>query len=123
MYLERRHLLPGLCSLIPALLAACSPITGEPIGAVPSALSMLEGFENGSKTSYAAADVTLASGTWTLTDALIGSLSGDVKDGAKAARLRNSGTVTMGFDRTGGAGTVTVKHATYGSDANGSWGL
>jgi endonuclease G len=55
-------------------------------------------------------------------DALIGALSTDVKNGTSAARIRNSGTVTMNFDRTG-AGVVTVKSATYGSDASGTWAL
>src|SRR6185295_9200409 len=36
--------------------------------------------------------------------------------------IRNSGRITMRFDRSG-AGTVTVRHASFGSDAGGSWGL
>ena len=86
------------------------------------ALSTTEGFETGSKTAYAAANVTLSSGSWNMNDALIGNLSTDVKSGSAAARVRNSGTVTMNFDRTGAA-LVTVKSATFGSDASGSWGL
>ncbi|HTE45895.1 MAG TPA: DNA/RNA non-specific endonuclease [Gemmatimonadaceae bacterium] len=81
-----------------------------------------EDFEGGNKGGYGAADVSLTSGTWNLDDALIGALDTDVKDGAHAARIRNSGNVTMGFDRTG-AGTVSVKSASFGTDANGSWGL
>ena len=85
--------------------------------------AITEGFETGSKTSYAAADVRLATGTWNLNDALIGTTSSDVKTGSKAARMRNSGHVTMSFDHPTGAGTVTIHHARFGSDANGSWGL
>jgi len=86
------------------------------------ALTTSEGFESGSKTAYAAGNVTLSSGSWNLTEALIGSLSSDVKAGSASARVRNSGTITMNFDRAG-AGVVTVKSATFGSDGNGSWGL
>ncbi|HYQ43209.1 MAG TPA: DNA/RNA non-specific endonuclease [Polyangiaceae bacterium] len=86
------------------------------------ALTTTEGFESGSKTAYAAGNVTLSSGSWNMNDALIGNLSTDVKVGSAAARVRNSGTVSMNFDRTG-AGIVTVKSATFGSDSSGSWGL
>src|SRR5215468_8552611 len=100
------------------------PDDGEPeTGEVVAAVTTTEGFETGTKTAYAAADVTLGSGTWNLNDALIGTLSTDVKTGAQAARIRNSGHVTMRFDRTTGAGTVTIHHASFSSDASGTWGL
>jgi endonuclease G, mitochondrial len=95
------------------------PETGEEIAAVTTT----EGFEAATKTAYAAADVALGSGTWNLNDALIGTLSTDVKTGAQAARIRNSGHITMRFDRTTGAGTVTIHHASFGSDASGTWAL
>jgi len=95
------------------------PATDEEVAAVTTS----EGFEAGTKTAYAAANVTLGSGTWNLNDALIGTLSTDVKTGAQSARMRNSGHVTMLFDRTTGAGTVTIHHASFGSDASGTWGL
>lgn len=82
-----------------------------------------EGFESGAKGSYAAADVTLSTGVWNLNDALIGNLSTDAKSGTQSARIRNSGKLTMKFDRTTGAGTVTVKYAKFGSDANTNWQL
>ena len=91
-------------------------------GSAEEALTTSEGFESGSKTAYAAANVTLSSGSWNMNDALIGTLSSDVKAGTSAARVRNSGTVTMNFDRSG-AGVVTVKYATYGTDSAGTWGL
>jgi endonuclease G, mitochondrial len=87
------------------------------------AVTLSEGFEAGTKTAYSVGDVALTSGTWTLSDALIGDLSSDIKTGAHAARIRNSGTVTMKFDRTTGAGTVTLHHASFGSDASSTWGL
>ncbi|MFW9262256.1 EndoU domain-containing protein [Nostoc sp. CALU 546] len=82
-----------------------------------------EGFESGQKGAYAVADVTLSTGVWNLNDALIGNTSSDVKTGAQSTRIRNSGKVTMKFDRSTGIGTVTIKHAKYGNDANTIWGL
>jgi endonuclease G, mitochondrial len=82
-----------------------------------------EGFESGTKAAFAAADVTLGSGVWNLNEALIGNLSTDVKNGAQSARVRNSGKITMRFDRTTGAGTVTIRHASFGSDPSGTWAL
>ena len=83
----------------------------------------LEDFETGSKGSYTTADVTLGTGIWNLNDALIGTSTSDAKNGLQSARVRNSGKLTMKFDYPTGASTVTVKHAKYGSDANGSWQL
>jgi endonuclease G len=82
-----------------------------------------ETFESGSKGAYAAADVTLSTGVWNLSDALIGSLSSDRKNGSKSVRIQNSGKVTMKFNLTSGATQVTIKHAKYGSDSNSSWEL
>lgn len=82
-----------------------------------------EGFETGAKASYAAADVTLPSGVWNLDEALIGSLAADAKAGTRSVRVRGSGRLTMRFDVTSGIGTVSVKHARYGSDASGALAL
>lgn len=82
-----------------------------------------EGFESGQKAAYAAADVALSSGTWNLNEALIGNTTSDVKNGAQSARIRNNGKLTMKFDRTTGAGTVSIKHAKYGSDVSTTWRL
>lgn len=86
-------------------------------------VTVMEDFELGTKTAYAVGDVAFSSGTWTLNDALVGTSTSDPKNGTKSIRTRNSGTVTMKFDRTDGASTVTVKHAKYGTDANSTWGL
>ncbi|MBS1579912.1 MAG: DNA/RNA non-specific endonuclease [Bacteroidetes bacterium] len=85
--------------------------------------SITEDFETGTKTSYAAGNVTLTTGSWNMNDALIGTSSSDAKTGSQSARIRNTGTVTMNFDATNGAGTVTVQHAVYGSDGTSTWGL
>jgi endonuclease G, mitochondrial len=86
---------------------------------------LTEDFESGSKTAYASGTVTLSSGAWTLDDALIGTLSADLKNGAKSVRIRNTGTLTTNFNITGGSGTftVTVRHGSYGSDGNSAWQL
>jgi endonuclease G len=81
-----------------------------------------EGFEAGGKTSYAAASVTLGSGSWHLDDALIGNLSGDVKLGSYSSRVRNTGKVRMNFN-VSNAGTIAVSHAVYGSDGSSNWEL
>jgi endonuclease G, mitochondrial len=81
-----------------------------------------EGFEAGGKTSYAAANVTLGSGSWYLNDALIGNLSTDRKTGSYAARIQNTGSVRMNFN-VASAGTVSIKHARFSSDANSTWEL
>ena len=43
--------------------------------------TVTENFESGTKTAYAAASVTLATGSWNFNDALIGNLSTDRKNG------------------------------------------
>jgi endonuclease G len=82
-----------------------------------------EGFENATKTSYATGSVTLGTGSWTLSDALIGSLSSDRFVGTRSARVINTGRITMNFDRTTGAGTISIRHAVFGSDGASSWEL
>ena len=109
---------------LPACFAEADPeppASGD--GPSVALATTVEGFEAGSKTSYAIANVTLGTGVWTLDEALIGTSSSDIKSGAKAARVRSSGRLTMTFDRTAGASTVTVRHAAYGTDSNGTWGL
>ncbi|MDP4151022.1 MAG: hydrolase [Bacteroidota bacterium] len=92
--------------------------------AVPAAAPVtVENFESGTKTAYAAANVTLSTGVWNFSDALLGNLSTDRRDGAQSARVRNSGTLTMEFDLAGGASSVTIRHAVFGSDGSSTWQL
>lgn len=86
---------------------------------------LTENFESGSKTAYASGTVTLSSGSWTLDDALIGTLPADLKNGTKSVRIRNTGILTTNFNIAGGAGTVTVTvhHGSYGSDGSSDWQL
>ncbi len=81
-----------------------------------------EGFEAGGKTSYAAANVTLGTGSWFMNDALTGNLSTDRKTGAYSARIRNTGLIHMNFNKTG-AGTVSIQHAVFGTDGPSTWQL
>ena len=81
-----------------------------------------EGFEAGGKTAYAAANVTLGSGSWYMSEALTGNLSGDRKTGSYSARVRETGVVRMNFN-VASAGTVSAQHAKYGTDAASSWEL
>ncbi len=82
-----------------------------------------ETFESGTKGAYAAADVTLSTGSWNLSDALIGNSTADAKNGTKSVRMQNSGTVTMNFNVTNGAASVSVYYAKYGTDASSTFQL
>ncbi len=92
-----------------------------------SSLRIYTGFpetmEGGSKSSYGTADVVLTTGSWNFNDALIGTLVNDHKNGTKAARIENTGMLTMNFDVTTGAAKVTLVYAEYGTDAASTFGL
>ncbi|WP_407923779.1 Ig domain protein group 2 domain protein [Cohnella fermenti] len=81
-----------------------------------------ETFESGTKTSYASGSVTLASGSWTFDNALLGDSTSDKKNGSKSARIRAAGSIAMNYDVTGAA-SVTVNHANFGSDSGATWKL
>lgn len=85
--------------------------------------TLTEDFEDGTKTAYAAASVSLGSGTWYFDDALLGNLSTDRLFDSKSVRLRNSGSITMQFDKEGGVGELSIYHAIFGSDGSSSWEL
>lgn len=89
---------------------------------IQAATVLDEGFESGGKSSYAAANVNLDSGSWYLDDALTGSLSSDRKVGSYAARVRQSGKVRMNFD-VSSAETISIQHAKFGSDGTSTWEL
>ncbi len=82
-----------------------------------------ETFESGTKTAYAAGNVVLSSGTWNLNEALIGTSSSDPKNGTKSVRIRDLGKLSMQFNVTTGASSVSIKHAKYGTDASSTWEL
>ncbi|HAA14866.1 MAG TPA: DNA/RNA non-specific endonuclease, partial [Cytophagales bacterium] len=80
-----------------------------------------ETFENASKTSYAGANANLSSGSYYMSDALIGTSGSDRKTGSRAARVRNTGYVMMNFNMDAGFSSVSVRHAKYGGDGNSTW--
>ncbi len=88
-----------------------------------SASGFTEAFENASKTSYSGATVNLASGSWYLTDALLGATSNDRKYGSKSLRIRNEGYAIMNFDMPNGASTIRIRHAKYGNNGTSTWRL
>ncbi|HEY9282853.1 MAG TPA: DNA/RNA non-specific endonuclease [Pyrinomonadaceae bacterium] len=111
--------------LRPALLTgalACAFLAFCFTTATTQTSALSEGFEAGGKTSYAAANVTLGSGSWHMSEALTGNLSTDRKTGAYSARIRETGYVRMNFN-VASAATVSAKHAKFGTDANSSWEL
>ncbi|MCR9131545.1 MAG: T9SS type A sorting domain-containing protein [bacterium] len=88
----------------------------------PLNAQLFEDFEGGDKSGYSGASVALASGSWFLDDALLGSLSNDKFNGAQSVRMdrRNDrmGNIYMEFDKSNGADEVSFYLAHYGSNAN-----
>lgn len=133
--MRSKLLLTSLVAYLALFLASCKKETVQPDNngtvqtpvhfdiSARSATNFPENFENGSKGAYAAADVTLTTGSWNLSDALIGTTTSDRKNGAKALRIQNSGTVTMNFDVVNGASLITMNAAKYGTDANSTFEL
>jgi endonuclease G len=110
-------------------IAACSkkstdtatPTPTTPIVVAPNRYFITESFEEATKTAYADANVTLSTGSWDFNDALIGSLSTDVKNGIQSVRIR-TGDIAMNFDIQN-LTTLYIKHAKYGADAASTWQL
>jgi len=126
--MKLRHLL--ICSLIPLALAGCKKDRGmdteptpDPVvtPAPPKPYAITENFENGTKTAYASGEIKLSTGEWNFTDALIGDLPADLKNGSKAVRLR-TGSITMYHDISG-VNMLYITHGKYGTDANSTWQL
>jgi endonuclease G len=96
--------------------------TTPPVSTVDTT-TLNEGFEQGSKAAYATGTASFASGSWNLNDALVGTTTADGKSGLQSVRIRNTGSLTMLFDRKNGAIAVGVKHCTYGNDGASTWEL
>jgi hypothetical protein len=84
--------------------------------------AFLEDFEAGTKTSYATGNVTCTMGSWSLSDAVIGTGTTDRKNGLQSVRLRDT-ALTMNTALTNGARDVTIYHAKFGTDNNKTWKL
>ncbi len=82
---------------------------------------LFEDFESGSKSFYAGASVELGSGSWYMSDALIGNLGNDKFNGSFGARLDRrdgkQGAIYMEFDKPNGADELSFYMANYGSSS------
>lgn len=111
------------------VLSSCSKkaiqeLAPDPIDPVvpPATYSITEDFENTpSKGAYAIAAINMPTGNWTLDDAVVGNIAGDLKNGLKSIRLR-TGKVTMNFD-VSGMKMLYIKHGKYGTDGASTWKL
>ena len=121
-----------LCLASMFFIVACQKNTEEIIEcsdskgprAIEKTLSpFFEDMELGVKTSYTTGNITLSTGSWTFNDALVGNTTSDKKNGLNSARIRNVGQLTQLSDKANGAGTVTIKHAAYGTDGSSTWQL
>lgn len=103
--------------IVPSLLLAFA--LAAPLAATAQNTNYFTGFEDASKTAYASGNLTLSGLLWNFTEAVIGTLSGDLKNGAKAARLRTNdlAVITM-LEDVSGAGKVSFLHGKFGTDNN-----
>ncbi|MGM0882497.1 MAG: lamin tail domain-containing protein [Bacillota bacterium] len=99
-----------------------SNLGSHTVTAAPVVMILNEAFESGSKGSYTAGNVTLATGSWNMDNALIGNLSTDKKNGLQAARIKAAGSISMNFNAAG-AKTVKISHANFGTDSGATWKL
>ncbi|MGF7079629.1 DNA/RNA non-specific endonuclease [Mucilaginibacter sp. UYCu711] len=110
-------------SVVAPVVPASAISTGNFSQSLAITQTFNEGFESGSKTAYADGNVTFGSGSWDLNDALVGNSTSDRKTGTQSIRVRNTGTVGMNFDISGGASTVTLSFAVYGTDGSSTFQL
>lgn len=83
----------------------------------------LENFESGTKAEYISASIPLTTGKWSFDNAVIGTDANDKKNGTKAARIQESGKLSMNFDVVGGVYILSIANASYGTDAAGSFSV
>ncbi len=73
------------------------------------------------KTAYASGNVILSGIPWNLSGALIGTLTTDRKEGLRSARVQAGGTLTMLADKSNGLGSLSIQHASFGTDGVSTW--
>lgn len=112
----KKFLLLGSLALVFTGCSKSTPEINDPI-----VYSITEGFENSKKDPYALGTMSSSTGTWSLDDALVGSLATDLKNETKSVRLR-TGNVTMNFD-VKGMKMLYIKHGKFGKDVNSTWQL
>jgi endonuclease G len=120
-------------SLIVVFFASCQKenISGEhytTVNAVnfttdKSVINFPETFETGTKTSYTIGNVNFTTGSWSLSDALIGTSSNDRKSGTKSIRIQNTGILSMNFNISTGVSAISFNYAKYSTEANSTFEL
>ena len=80
-----------------------------------------ETFENGTKGSYNNGNVECSATEWYMENSLIGTQSGDKKNGKQSARIK--GSIEMAKDKPGGIGMISLYGANFSSDNDGSFSL
>lgn len=116
-----------LWGTVAVLFSSCSrkTIDDRPIDPVvvapPKPYTIVEDFENSSKTGYAAANVSTPVGSWNMDNALVGTLAADLKNGIKSVRMK-TGKISMNYDIQG-VQTLYISHGKYGTDKPSTWQL
>jgi hypothetical protein len=79
--------------------------------------------EGETKGAYASGNVNLSGLDWDMTEAVIGTLAGDWKNGVRSARMRGYGSssMTMLENKSGGIGEVSFLYRRYGTDPQVDW--
>ena len=80
-----------------------------------------ETFENGTKGSYNNGNVECSATEWYMENSLIGTQSGDKKNGEQSARIK--GSIEMAKDKPGGIGMISLYGANFSRDNDGSFSL
>jgi len=100
-------------------------VVGLVVGSLDVCGQYTVNFEGGgeTKTGYASGTVSLSGIDWDMTEALIGTLAEDYKEGTRSARMRgySSSSMTMLADKSNGLGNLTFKYRRYGTDSQVSW--
>jgi hypothetical protein len=79
--------------------------------------------EGETKTAYASGDVILSGMEWNMTEALIGTLDADWKNGERSARMRGyaASAMTMLESKSNGLGEISFYYRRYGTDTQVDW--
>lgn len=85
---------------------------------ITTAAAPFEDMEGVFLPSYTNAIVTLNSGEWSFSDAMMGFSANDKRKDQRAARIRNLGAIAMLFDAAD-IGVISLKHADFSSDTGG----
>lgn len=106
--------------LIAVLLFAYSPLSSQDNASMQKLESeetlWLEDFETGSKGTYTSGPLYCTKVRWYFDNALIGDEGADKKNGIQSARIQAGGNIYMMNAKANGLGTLSFKHARYGSD-------